>query len=223
MNKFLFPIYAVIAGFLIVLLFKPKKQRNIKLLLAFSGAFLLSITVFEILPEVFTGENTRIIGLCILLGILFQIILEFFSKGAEHGHIHIHKNKKIPWSLVIGLYLHAILEGLPIKQDNHLMYGILIHKLPIAIILSTFLFETQLKKWIIATILIVFAIMTPLGTIISNNTNLLENIEPYVTAVVVGTFLHISTVILFESTEEHKFNLNKLIAIIFGIGIAYFL
>jgi hypothetical protein len=35
--------------------------------------------------------------------------------------------------------------------------------------------------------------------------------------------LHISTVILFESSEGHKFNLRKLLVIIFGITIAYFL
>ena len=65
--------------------------------------------------------------------------------------------------------------------------------------------------------------MTPLGTLVSNNTDLLTQIEPYVNALVVGTFLHISTVILFESSEGHKFNLSKLLVIILAITIAYFM
>ena len=44
-----------------------------------------------------------------------------------------------------------------------------------------------------------------------------------ITALVIGVFLHISTVILFESSEGHKFNLRKLLVIIVGIVIAYFL
>ena len=31
----------------------------------------------------------KLIGLMIMSGILFQVILEFFSKGAEHGHIPV--------------------------------------------------------------------------------------------------------------------------------------
>jgi hypothetical protein len=40
---------------------------------------------------------------------------------------------------------------------------------------------------------------------------------------VIGVFLHISTTILFESSEGHKFNLNKILAIIVAITIAYFI
>ncbi|MGB3143837.1 MAG: ZIP family metal transporter, partial [Maribacter sp.] len=45
----------------------------------------------------------------------------------------------------------------------------------------------------------------------------------YLNALVIGVFLHISTVILFESSEGHKFNLRKLLVIVFGVVIAYFL
>ena len=53
MNKYLFPIYAVILGYIIVAFAKQKAFKNISLLLAFSGAFLLSLTVFDLLPEVY--------------------------------------------------------------------------------------------------------------------------------------------------------------------------
>jgi hypothetical protein len=37
-------------------------------------------------------------------------------------------------------------------------------------------------------------------------------------AMVVGIFLHISTTILFESDENHGFNLKKFVVIILGFG-----
>ena len=64
--------------------------------------------------------------------------------------------------------------------------------------------------------------MTPLGTYISNTTSLyVADYVDVVNAIVIGIFFHISTTILFESGEGHKFNLSKLIAIILGVGIAY--
>ena len=90
MNKFLFPIYAVILGVIIAKLSKSENNWNTRLLLAFSGAFLLALTLFDLLPEVYEHLNYKATGLLIMGGILLQIILEFFSKGAEHGHIHAH-------------------------------------------------------------------------------------------------------------------------------------
>ena len=41
-------------------------------------------------------------------------------------------------------------------------------------------------------------------------------------AIVIGIFLHISTTILFESSEGHKFSSQKILAIIVGSVIAIF-
>ena len=93
---FLLPLFSVLIGYAFALFIKPKAKKNLKLLLAFSGSFLLSLTVMHLLPELYVSNNSRI-GLFIMLGILFQIVLEFFSKGAEHGHVHGHdKLQKMP-------------------------------------------------------------------------------------------------------------------------------
>ena len=63
--------------------------------------------------------------------------------------------------------------------------------------------------------------MTPLGTLISNTTDALADYSQIINAIVIGIFFHISTTILFESSDGHKFNLSKFIAIILGVGIAY--
>lgn len=224
MNKFLFPIYAVILGVIIAKISKNKKTWNTKLLLAFSGAFLLALTLFDLLPEVYEHLDAKFTGLLIMCGILLQIILEFFSKGAEHGHIHINKKTKIfPWLLFVSLCLHSFLEGFPIHQHNDMVYGVLIHKIPIATLIAMFLFQSDFSKWQITFFLIVFAAMTPIGTVFSNEVEWISNYVMHINALVIGIFLHISTTILFETGEGHKFNLSKLVAIILGVGIAFFI
>ncbi|WP_033960540.1 ZIP family metal transporter [Psychroserpens jangbogonensis] len=222
MNKYLFPVYAVLIGVFIVVIFKQQRNAYTKLLLSFSGAFLLALTLFDLLPEVYEHLDGKKTGLFIMSGILLQIILEFFSKGAEHGHVHIHKDETaFPWLLFISLCIHSFLEGFPIHQHNDMVYGVLIHKIPIAALLTMFLLQSSFSKLQIIGFLVVFTMMTPLGTIVSNNVDWISNYVFIINAVVIGIFFHISTVILFESGEGHKFNLSKLTAIILGVGIAY--
>lgn len=277
---YILPFVSIILGYLIAIFFQPKNKQNLKLLLAFSGAFLLTITVSHLLPEVYyheiekeiktelvaqqenhdhshdndhshadhnhadhshdshqvaevdnhSGHNhnhnhgaLKIIGLFIMIGIVFQIVLEYFSRGAEHGHVHIHeKMSKIPWALFISLSLHALLEGMPLSHQNNLALGIAIHHLPIAIILTSFFMQAELNKKNIFLFMMFFSIMTPLGTFASEQLSFLNNYYTEISAIVVGILFHISSTIIFESSEGHKFNLAKLIAIILGIILGYF-
>jgi zinc transporter ZupT len=221
--NYLLPLFSVILGYLIALVIKPKKRSNLKLLLAFSGSFLLSLTVMHLLPEVYESSQTSA-GIFIMIGILFQIILEFFSKGAEHGHVHGHdKMRQLPWLLFISLCIHAFLEGFPIGHHHHLAYGIAIHHLPIAIILTTFFINAELNKVALFFFMLIFAIMTPLGTLFSEIFPALNRYYLQITAVVIGILFHISSTIIFESSEGHKFNIAKVSMIIFGILLAWIL
>ena len=222
MINYFLPIIAVILGVFIAAFSQKKKLFNTKLLLSFSGSFLLALTLFELLPEVYKHLEVKRTGLFIMGGILLQITLEFFSKGAEHGHIHIHSHEtNFPWPFFISLCIHSFLEGFSINEHNDMVYGLLVHKIPVVTLISIFLLQSQYSKLQIASFLIVFALMTPLGTLISNNVALVNDYIFIINAFVIGIFFHISTTILFESSEGHKFNLSKLIAIILGVGMAY--
>ncbi|GHC64096.1 ZIP family metal transporter [Ulvibacter litoralis] len=222
MNYFLL-FTAVALGYVIALLLKTKEIKQMSIYLAFSGAFLLSVTVFELIPEVFETPSKNI-GIFIMAGILLQIFLEFFSKGAEHGHVHIHDQKKIfPWLLFVSLSVHALLEGFPISDDNNLLLGVVVHKIPIAIILSLFFIKANYSRATTLLFLFLFALMTPLGNLLSNSIEIFSAYETEISALVIGIFLHVSTTILFESSKDHRFNLTKLITIILAIVIAYFL
>ena len=221
---YLLPVLGVLLSFAFVFIVKPKHKENFKLLLAFSGAFLLALTVFELFPSVYENSDAKTIGVFVLLGILLQIFLEFFSKGAEHGHVHLSKEKsEFPWLLFLSLSVHAFLEGFPIEKHNTIIYGILIHKIPIAIILSIFLLESKMKLLYSIFFILLFSLMTPLGSYVAANFEFAQEYYAPLTALVIGVFLHISTVILFESSEGHKFNLRKLVVIILAIIIAYLL
>lgn len=214
-----FPFLSVLFGALLVIFGLTKSQKQWRLLLAFSGAFLLSTTITSLLPEIFVHANTNI-SYWILAGIVVQVVLENISKGAEHGHIHIHNSSKLPWTLVLGLSLHAFIEGFPVHNHNQLLWAIVIHKLPIAMLLTAALWQTKTSMRLRIGLLIGFALMTPLGSYLNAN---LVFFQPFVvqsTALVAGVTLHISTTILFESAENHKFNTSKIAVIFFGLGIA---
>ncbi len=221
---YLILILAVVIGASIVLFVKPS-DLFIQFLLSFSGAYLLSITILHLLPEVFTENNQHTkIGVFILIGILIQSILEYFSKGAEHGHVHIHgKIKTIPWLLLISLGIHAIFEGVPLGSDTNkvLLWAIFIHKIPISIILTTFLLQTKLGKTNIIILLLLFALMSPLGCYLFEKIPFLNTYSLEITAVIIGIFLHISSIILFESNDNHNFSIRKFLAILLGFGIAF--
>ena len=227
-------LVAVVAagGAFVHFLQAKNKSHIIKLALAFSGGFLLAIVFEHLLPELYAGRTANI-GIYILVGFLIQLIMEYFSGGIEHGHIHVHKGQAMPWTLFISLSIHSIIEGIPLGNNtehlhplhdhNHnlsLFWGIVFHQVPVAIALMTLLFSTKLSKNRAWLVLMLFAAMTPLGIVLGLKVSLEElglNISA-ILGVVIGMFLHISTTIIFETSENHKFNLIKLSSVIAGIG-----
>ncbi len=220
----IFLFLPVITGVFFVEILKPKKEKHIQFLITFSGAYLFAISFLHLLPQILQNNFSKKIGLYILIGFFIQNILEFFSKGIEHGHFH--KNKPLAFSIFISLCFHALLEGLPLgghlhsHTHNTLLTGIIIHKVPVAIVLMTFLLETRMKKHSIYLLLFLFAIMAPIGAYISSNFQIFSNLQNEIIAIVIGVLLHISTTILFESNSGHKFNLPRIIAIAIGSIIA---
>ena len=223
-------IASVVIGVILVQLVNNLKASAIKLLLAFSGAYLFAISVFHLLPEVYTGDGKRI-GLYLLIGFILQIVLEFFSKGIEHGHGHLH-NKTVPISMLVSLAIHAYLEGMPLgglEHNGHIHYsfegslltGIALHKIPVTIVLMSLFTQAGFSKIKSFILIGIFALMAPLGTLSGNLVQELSYYHREIMAIVVGIFLHISTTILFESSEAHKFNFQKLIAIALGSVLAW--
>jgi zinc and cadmium transporter len=206
------------------------KNKNFNTLLSFSGAYLFSMTVIHILPELFyQAKNASYIGIFVLIGFFFQILLDYFSTGVEHGHIHTdgheHHSYKEAAILFISLWIHSFLEGSllvhPHSSHAHadvfnLLFGLILHKLPESFALIAVLLFQLKNKILVWVLLFVFALSSPLGFIVSESlsNSALENSQwfTYLFAFVAGNFLHISTTIFFESeSSQHSFKGNKLI------------
>ena len=215
-------------GGIAVFLFKKDNTQRLKLILSFSGAYLFSITILYLIPEVYLGGD-RQIGLFVLAGFLFQVLLEQFSEGIEHGHIHkhAHDHYAFPYGIMVSLCLHAFLEGMPLTEgpQNQLIFGIALHHIPAAFALGSVLLQNKVSPKAILVLLIVFALMAPAGYFLSDSISKgsIGNINQYfdrMMGIVIGIFLHISTTILFESSVDHRFNLKKMIAVLSGVAIA---
>lgn len=213
-----------LSGMLISNLFNTRENR-IKLLLAFSGAFLLTLCIIHMLPEIYAQPASNI-GLFVLLGFFLQLLLDFFSEGIEHGHFHSHNTRGIPYLVLLSLCLHAFIEATPIHVgiDSHhghesLLWGIALHKIPISVILMAMLLQTGVSKLKMTMAIVVFASMAPLGLYVGEqlvNYSAIENLSTYILALASGVILHISTIILFESSHNHRFHLMKFGAILAG-------
>lgn len=224
--------FSALIGGLSVFFVRRDNTRILKLILAFSGAYLFSITVVHLIPEVYHTPDPAI-GLYVLAGFLFQILMEQFSQGVEHGHLHTSPDQasrsRFPFGIMISLCLHAFLEGMPISgtRGYSLLFGIAIHHIPAAFALGSLLLHGKLNNSAIVISLVIFAIMSPLGYLFSRmvQSGTAGDITLYfdrMMAVVIGIFLHISTTILFESsTKDHQYNRRKFIAVCLGIGTSF--
>jgi zinc and cadmium transporter len=194
-----------------------------KNLLIVSAGFLITICLNEVFPEVYASENPNI-GIFVIGGVLLQMLLENLTKGFEHGHFHKHHEEKniLPVALMIGMFIHAFLEGIPLTNEkdifNPYLLGILFHNLPISFVLGAFLIQKgkfSSTSWLIISI---FAVASPLGVLMGNYFD--PNLKVYFLALVGGIFLHISSVIIFESNKNHNIDWPKILLVILGVGLA---
>ncbi len=217
--------------------FIGKIKRLSRLWLAFSGAFLVSITFLHLFPIIFHTDD-NIIGIWVLAGFFGQLFLEQFSSGIEHGHMHAHDHRS-SWMLVlqvmIGLSVHSFAEGLSLggfeasehgHQHSHfimegvnpLLVGIILHHAPAAFALIMVLSSSRISKYMILLCLIIFAVTPSIGAYTVTQINVDQGVIQKILAFVSGSFLHVATTILFETdNSDHRVPYKNLIASLLGV------
>lgn len=243
---FLTPLFSGLLIFLV-----PKgRSTNYKMLLVFAGSYLFAITVIHILPELYRQTPAlELIGLFVLAGFFLQQLLEYFTSGIEHGHLHSnegthahghHHHSVSAVVLLIALCIHAFLEGgmladphsaKSVYDTNAILLGIALHRAPAAFALMTVLAVQLHSRRKAIPYLMAFSLAAPIGLLISSllaHENVLTSAGlSYLYALVSGNFLHISTTIVFESTPGHKFDPRKMAIAVFGalvaVGVEYVL
>ncbi len=246
-------VFAIVLAVVTVLSLRLDEARHIKMMTAFAGGFLITLTVLHLLPELYSADihdhghdhgpdhgggvpPHLYLGALILIGFFTQVALDTISIGVEHGHSHSHTHHdhhehsgpcRFPWGIMIGLCLHALVEALALGHHEHhhdqdsrsfLLWSIVVHKYPAAVALLGMLLQSGMKRGRALFCLTVFGAMAPLGLAISSFTTLAAYSRE-LTALVIGIFFHISTTILFEGSENHRFNGIKALAIAAGVGL----
>src|SRR5690606_8609341 len=129
--------------------------------------------------------------------------------------------------------LHVSLEGTLLSKEpsltrDHngsetLLIGIMLHKIPESFAMVAVLLTRPNRRQTFF-LLLVFALAPPVGMV---STQLLyhQNIigrefTNSLFGLVAGGFLHISTMIFFESSSQHKFQFHKLLIIRLAAGLA---
>lgn len=250
-NIILILFFAVITAGIATYLFQ-ELFKNIKHYLITVGvAFVLSLICVHILPEIFQS-HVKDIGAYLLVGFIFQIFLELFSKGIEHGHVHEHNHNysinTTLLSLFFGLCVHSLIEGIPLfileTADVHshaghthrLVYtskgfstvfflAILGHKIPVAIVLMLFLLQSELKKSTIIILFLLFASMSPLGGLIGlvvQNYDIVNDLTSILLAVTTGMLIHVTTLLVFEEYHNQKEKVKNIVLIIIGLALGTF-
>ena len=127
----------------------------------------------------------------------------------------------MPLGMIGGLCVHAFLKAMPIAhmETPRLLATIGVRKSPVSIVLLTMLLQNSRTAKKAYLSLLVFTLMAPIGALIGSHPKL-ENQAPYLLALVIGIFMHVSTTILFEIGEDHQYNHLKVIAIFLGAVVA---
>lgn len=249
--KLLVLFLAPLLSGLLIYLIPKNKGNNFKLLLVFAGSYLFGLTVIHILPDLYqTSAELELTGLFVLTGFFLQQLLEYFTSGVEHGHMHVREHGKhshghshlhhsqssrtlSAFVLLVALCVHAFLEGAMLAKPisigslynvDAILLGIALHRAPAAFALMTVLTHQLHSRARALPHLLGFSLAAPAGLLLStylvNHEVLSTQGLLYLYALVSGNFLHISTTIVFESSPEHRFNAKRMVVAVVGSLLA---
>jgi len=224
-------------------------QVHLPLILAFGGAFLIGLIFNHLVPETYAlGAHAGWFVLFgfMFQGVL-EFLSQGIEHGHVHLHGSKDGDAKTPWGIVISLCLRALIESMPLTEsnghhghDHHhghvhasgveeldmaLFFGLVLHKFPVALVLMGMLNAfgmSALGRW---TVMVAFGLMPFFGMaiyegLVHSGASWAEQVPLIAGGVLIGILLHISTTILFETGDGHRFNRNKLLVTLAGLALA---
>ena len=152
------------------------------------------------------------ISLCLHALLESMPLAEGYGRG---GHVHM-----------MGVEHVHIYRDMAIKSP--LFFGLVLHKLPVGLVLMGLMKSTGTKALIRWLMLGFFGLMPLVGMysydFLMHNTVEVSDAGLFMAAVnglVISILLQVSTTVLFEAGQGHRFNLKKLAATFVGLEIAY--
>lgn len=224
-----------------------KSVKRLDLILFIGSGYLFTLTITHLIPELLneagilleTGshhghvhthshghEEDHDIPLWALFltvgaGFALHRLLEVFTRGVDHGHVHQAINAS-PVVLLVSISIHAFVEGaiLMLSSDANMLVGILLHKVPAGFILGSLIFlryGKTVKSWVL---LLLFCVASPLGLFLAQqglHTGVLDEVfQIYLMALVTGTFLQLSVVLIWEKLKKSHFETRFIVCFMIG-------
>jgi zinc transporter ZupT len=207
-------------------------RRAIRVMLAFGTGVLLGAAFMHMIPEAIDGLGEHV-GVPVLVGFLLIYVLERFVMlhPCEEEECNFHH---MGMAAFIGITVHSLIDGFALGAGLTLpnltaavTAAIVLHKLPASLALTGILLHCQYPRRRIAGMIVLFALSTPIGALVS--VWLLSGLSGHTLHLAIafsaGTFLAIATADLLpqihSAPQGRYFNLAALFAGILVMGLSH--
>lgn len=218
--------FATLLGFLIIFLPNKYKNRIINGSLSFAAGVMITISIFDLIPEsynllMFNDFNFKLllIATFIIVGVCFSIILDRVVPNNNFLY-------KIGLVSLFSIIMHNIPEGVItfITANNNsnlgikLAVAIALHNIPEGISIAVPLYYSTKNKKKVFTLLLISALSEPLGALLGLilSKYITMNILALIYAFIVGLMLYISIYEILPATLKYKNYLFSLLFFIIG-------
>lgn len=213
-------------------LFKKWTSRQLHLFIAFGAGVFLGAIFLHILPEAMAEDTTNAASGMVLLGFLIILLVERTLLRSHKSHCDeacVHRHEMVGITAFIGLSVHSLTAGFALgvgMTDPELaliiFIAIIAHKATAAFSLSTIFRLAEFSRKKTLTLILVFALMTPLGAIIS--LPFISSLKDISLAIPIGltagTFLYVATMdLLPEAFHSDKERVSTFVWLILGVFI----
>ena len=216
-------------------LMRKWSDAQFRLFLGFAAGVLLGAAFLHMAPNAFEilGQKT---GVFVLVGFVTLYVIEKYLAVhiCEARGCDVHEIRTLGWATFVGLSVHAIMDGvalgsaLLLSSGPHramgaiVFFAIFAHKGPAALALATILKEEKRETRGIVLMNVFFALMTPLGALLTFLSLSVLNARALgiATAISIGTFLHIALSDLLPEVHKHLGHRNRnLVAFLGGLAM----
>lgn len=155
-------------------------KQNLRSISLFSGGLLIGAALCLAIPESIeiyndTGNDTKWIGISIMLGFVCMVVTEQLSgdshnENLDFGPVHHTGLVKsiLDSSLTVGLIIHGAMDGISLGSAFHneditfvLSMVVIIHKLPTCFSLGCLLLQKGFSNDLVRNHILVFSLTTP--------------------------------------------------------------
>lgn len=207
---------------------RPKTHRHDGFIFSFASGVLLGTAFLHMLPE--SAESIGgSAGLAILGGFMLLLLVEKFvmvhpceEMGCDFHHLGL--------TAYIGISVHSLIDGLALgaaftdpRLSIIVFLAMLIHKIPCAFSLGSLLMLGHYSRRRIVTLILIYAMMTPIGTVLTwmMARELPQTMVGWALGFSAGTFLFIATSDLLPQLKLHDRKAKvQLVYLLLGLALA---